>query len=106
VAGLADAVALIEQEAGMAPRVVATAAGSRALADRVPLDREADRTARSSQPLLILFGTAHGLDLSSLPGVDAVLEPIRGPGAYDHLSVRTAAAIVLDRLLGARPRRA
>ena len=33
---------------------------------------------------------------------DVVLEPIRGTGDYNHLSVRSAASIILDRLLGQR----
>jgi tRNA (guanine37-N1)-methyltransferase len=32
--------------------------------------------------------------------VDALLPPISGFGEYNHLSVRSAAAIVLDRVLG------
>jgi hypothetical protein len=31
---------------------------------------------------------------------DYILEPIYGPGEYNHLSVRSAVAIILDRLLG------
>jgi len=30
---------------------------------------------------------------------DLQLEPVTGPTAYNHLSVRTAAAIIIDRLL-------
>jgi hypothetical protein len=33
---------------------------------------------------------------------DGILPPIAGAGSYNHLSVRSAAAIVLDRLLGTR----
>jgi hypothetical protein len=32
-----------------------------------------------------------------------VLEPVQGPNPYNHLSVRAAAAIIMDRLLGRRP---
>jgi hypothetical protein len=32
---------------------------------------------------------------------DGMLPPITGSGSYNHLSVRSAAAIVLDRLLAA-----
>ncbi len=53
-------------------------------------------------PVLILFGTAWGLAPEVLDRVDALLPPICGPGAYNHLSVRSAASIVLDRLLGHR----
>ena len=35
-------------------------------------------------------------------GRDVVIEPIGTPSDYNHLSVRSAAAIVLDRLLGER----
>ncbi|MCF6291393.1 MAG: RNA methyltransferase [Desulfobacterales bacterium] len=54
----------------------------------------------SGASLLILFGTAWGLHPEVLDGVDASLPPVRGDNQYNHLSVRSAAAIVLDRLLG------
>lgn len=54
----------------------------------------------SGQPLLILFGTGWGLADEVLNQADAVLEPIKGAGNYNHLPVRSAVAIVLDRLLG------
>ena len=53
-------------------------------------------------PHLLLLGTSWGLADSVVERCRAVLEPIRGPGAYNHLSVRAAAAILLDRLLGTR----
>ena len=34
---------------------------------------------------------------------DLILDPVRGVGDYNHLPVRAAAAIMLDRLLGERP---
>ncbi len=51
-------------------------------------------------PYLILFGTAWGLGSEVLEQVDGSLPPIYGHSDYNHLSVRSAAAIVLDRLLG------
>ncbi|MEA2083175.1 MAG: RNA methyltransferase [Thermodesulfobacteriota bacterium] len=56
----------------------------------------------SGERFLILFGTAWGLTLEALNAVDGVLPPIKGQEEYNHLSVRSAAAIVLDRLLGNR----
>ena len=53
----------------------------------------------SAKGALILFGTGHGLAPSVIGSSDVVLEPIRGKGAFNHLSVRSAAAIILDRLL-------
>lgn len=55
-----------------------------------------------NQPTLILFGTGWGLADEVLNQVDAILEPIRGAGDYNHLPVRSAVAIVLDRLHYAR----
>ncbi len=53
--------------------------------------------------VLIVFGTGWGLAPEVLNAVDAVLEPIRPErGDYNHLSVRAACAIALDRLLGRR----
>ncbi|MEF3169392.1 MAG: RNA methyltransferase [Deltaproteobacteria bacterium] len=49
---------------------------------------------------LILFGTASGLSEEVMGEVDGILPPIRGVGEYNHLSVRAAAAITLDRLFG------
>jgi hypothetical protein len=51
---------------------------------------------------LILFGTAWGLAKEVIDAGDGILPPICGLGDYNHLSVRSAAAIVLDRLLGVR----
>jgi tRNA (guanine37-N1)-methyltransferase len=51
---------------------------------------------------LILFGTAWGLAQEAIEAADGILPPINGNGDYNHLSVRSAAAIVLDRLLGDR----
>ena len=53
-------------------------------------------------PHLLIFGTAWGLAESVISEADFVLEPIAGTTGYNHLSVRSAAAIILDRLLGPR----
>jgi len=61
-------------------------------------------------PFLILFGTGWGLTQEVKESSDYVLAPIRGEREageiggtrYNHLSVRSAVAIILDRLLGDR----
>lgn len=53
-------------------------------------------------PVLLLFGTAHGLAPELMDRADAVLPPIGKNDDYNHLSVRSAVAIILDRLLGDR----
>ena len=49
----------------------------------------------------LLFGTGWGLAQEVKDSSDYVLAPIEGKG-YNHLSVRSAVAIILDRLLGDR----
>lgn len=51
-------------------------------------------------PVLLLFGTAHGLAPQVMDMVDTVAEPLKGATGYNHLSVRSAASIIFDRLLG------
>jgi hypothetical protein len=46
------------------------------------------------------LGTGWGLTEECFSAADFILEPIAGNGSYNHLSVRSAAAIMLDRLLG------
>ncbi len=55
---------------------------------------------QSGKPYLLVFGTAWGLSEDFIAGADYVLEPIMGNTGYNHLSVRSAAAIILDRLMG------
>ncbi|MFW6388662.1 MAG: tRNA (guanosine(37)-N1)-methyltransferase TrmD [Desulfohalobiaceae bacterium] len=52
------------------------------------------------RPVLLLLGTGHGLALEVLEACDALLPPIRFLEAYNHLSVRSAASIIVDRVLG------
>jgi hypothetical protein len=54
--------------------------------------------AEDQRPYLVLLGTGWGLTTEALAQADLILEPIRGVSPYNHLSVRTAAAVILDRL--------
>jgi tRNA (guanine37-N1)-methyltransferase len=49
---------------------------------------------------LLLFGTGWGLAPDVMADVDAFLPPVGGGKLYNHLSVRSACSIILDRLLG------
>jgi hypothetical protein len=50
---------------------------------------------------LLVFGTGWGIVREEVEGSDYILRPIYGPGEYNHLSVRSAVAVILDRLRGA-----
>jgi hypothetical protein len=60
------------------------------------------RLAAPGKPVVLLFGTAWGLADTILASADLALAPIRAaaPTGYNHLSVRAACAITLDRLRG------
>lgn len=57
-------------------------------------------SAEDAPPVLLLFGTAWGLAEEVFDMADYILEPICGKSLYNHLSVRCAAAIIIDRLFG------
>lgn len=58
---------------------------------------------RDKKPFLILFGTGWGLLAETIQSADYRLAPIRGIGPYNHLSVRSAVSIFLDRIQGSWP---
>jgi hypothetical protein len=50
-------------------------------------------------PYLLVFGTGYGVENQCIRDYgDVVLEPIQGIAGYNHLSVRSAVAIIVDRL--------
>lgn len=53
----------------------------------------------TTKPYLIIFGTGWGLTKEIIKKSDYLLEPITGNTDYNHLSVRSAASIIMDRLL-------
>lgn len=82
---------------GERPLVVATSARRQENAIGVgALAREQ----RKNRPLLLLLGTSWGLAPEIVRHSDHTLEPLMEGSPYNHLSVRAAAAIILDRLWG------
>ena len=56
--------------------------------------------AEADEPYLLVFGTGWGLTDELLAEADWVLRPVYGVDDYNHLSVRSAVSIILDRLFG------
>lgn len=96
-ASLAEVVAGIKLDCGQKPELLVTSAS---LAGATLSYTEARERIHRGKPLLILFGTGWGLSNEVLDMADHRLAPIQGISDYNHLSVRSAAAIILDRLLG------
>ncbi len=88
----------IEKTEGSRPKVIATDA--RIKKDNMMGYKQLRKEIlKKEQPFLILFGTGWGLDDEVIDSADYTLKPIKGFDSYNHLSVRSAASIVLDRLL-------
>jgi hypothetical protein len=87
----------IEQREGQRPLTVVTSAR---IAQSDLSHRDLRHLAQAGRPLLVMFGTAWGLAPELIAAADYRLAPIKGRGLYNHLAVRSAAAIILDRILG------
>ncbi len=97
-------IAELTAEHGEAPIVVATSAKADsfpAIPRRSPPELLAEMSIVSA-PLLILLGTGWGLADHLIPSVSRMLTPIEGGADWNHLSVRSAGAILLDRLFEKR----
>lgn len=55
---------------------------------------------KDGKSYILVFGTAWGLSENFIAEADYLLEPVMGGSRYNHLSVRCAAAIIMDRLVG------
>jgi len=95
---LEQAMRVIAQREGETPLTIATDASRRD--DRCISYSHARCLLRDERTIMLVFGTAWGLDQTVLKEADYVLDPISGATGYNHLSVRSAAAIILDRLAG------
>jgi hypothetical protein len=99
VPDLAAAVAALTATHGRAPLVCATAARE---TGGTSVGFRAFAATSRERPALLVLGTGWGLTDELLAGCDVRLPPIRGVSDYNHLSVRSACAIILDRLYGDR----
>lgn len=57
---------------------------------------------KEQESIVLLFGTAHGLAPEVMEMTNYSLPPVGADTGYNHLSVRSAVSIILDRLLGIR----
>lgn len=89
----------MERELGKRPYWVATSAKPYPHGIKCAQLRE---KLKSDDPVVLIFGTGHGLHPQVIEEADAILEPINGPTPWNHLSVRSAVSIYLDRLLAER----
>ena len=92
----ADVVDQITASEGVHPITIATCAR------RYPASisyKKCRSMLKNGKPYVLVLGTAWGLSEDFILAADYVLEPIVGKTDYNHLSVRSAAAIIFDRLM-------
>ncbi len=94
-ATLEEALQAVARQEGRLPRTVATCARPQAAA--ISFER-LRREIQNDYPYMLMVGTAWGLAPEIIEGADHVLAPIGDHATYNHLSVRCAAAIIMDRL--------
>ena len=95
---LPGALAAIREEWGRPPKIVATSA--RTAEPNLGYRELRELVNNRDEPYLLLFGTGWGLVEETMDTADYRLQAVQGPGRYNHLSVRSAVSIILDRILG------
>lgn len=94
---LDEVISSLTDRYGLPPLIVTTSA---VVHDNTVEYSEVRTKIKQGHPVLLLFGTAHGLAPEIMQLSDVTLPPIKGGTEYNHLSVRSAASIIIDRLLG------
>lgn len=89
-----EAITKVRERAGQDPYVIATSAKN---SNRMVFKQV--RQVLDHRPVLLLFGTGFGLSSAVMQQADAVLRPIRYLDSYNHLSVRSAVSVIIDRIL-------
>jgi hypothetical protein len=91
---------LMEGFKGQGPVLIGTS--SRRRATSIGYGELSSQMHNDSRQYLLLFGTGWGLPPEIVNSCEKTLLPITGPGEYNHLSLRVAIGIILDRLFGNR----
>lgn len=100
---LAEVKAAIEAEEGSAPVLVTTSARRSEKGNTIDFYSQG-LVWKKNRPVLLVFGTAQGLSSRLVAEADYLLIPIQGFVDFNHLSVRSAVTVVLDRWMGYSPR--
>jgi len=96
---LDEVISQIEQFEGKKPVLVATSAREVKHSNIISCYDQA-KVWPLNKPVLFLFGTGKGLSPAVIERCDFMLLPAHGFSDFNHLSVRSAAAVILDRWLG------
>jgi hypothetical protein len=98
VNNLEEVISVIKNETGLNPVTIATDA--KIGPQSISYKQIKNEIFNSEQVFLILFGTGWGIEKSLIESCTYLLAPVQGDASYNHLSVRSAVSIIIDRLLG------
>ena len=99
-ANLEEVLSEVARLSGKEIRLVVTGAG---LADNVVTCKTLKSMMMQEEAAyVIVFGTGSGLSKEIMDRANYRLSAVKGPTGYNHLSVRSAVSIILDRLWGDR----
>lgn len=96
---LQDVIEIIEKKEGVKPIVIGTSAKTSEQFSIIGYNQQ-ELIWTFERPVLVLFGTGHGMSEKLLKQCDYILQPLSGFSDFNHLSVRSAAAIIFDKWLG------
>lgn len=96
---LAAVIEAVEAQEGKKPLLIATSARPSAASQGITF-HDQGKIWSQKRPVIFLFGTGKGLSQDVLGRCDYILVPLEGLTTYNHLSVRSAVAIILDKWLG------
>ncbi|BAL80734.1 RNA methyltransferase [Caldisericum exile] len=93
---LFDVIKEIEEKEGVRPFIIGTSAKER---NNIVTYEFVAKELKNNRPILICFGTGWGIPEEFEKNFDGFLPPIIGITDFNHLSVRSATSIILDRII-------
>ncbi len=86
----------IEKRNNCKPKLIVT--GANLQGDLLTSGKLREFLSNNGLPYLLIFGTGYGIAPEVVSKADYCLEPIQGKSGYNHLAVRSAVAVILDRI--------
>lgn len=99
VSHLDEVIAAIKEVEGKEPLLIGTSARLNDGKNHITYFDQQE-VFKHDRPVLFLFGTGNGMSDQLLERCDYMLPPLQGLSSFNHLSVRSAAAIIFDKWLG------
>ncbi|MGB9855642.1 MAG: RNA methyltransferase [Caldisericum exile] len=93
---LFDVIKEIERKEGEKPLIIGTSAKER---EKLVTYEFVSRELKNNHPVLVCFGTGWGIPEEFERNFDGFFPPIVGITDFNHLSVRSATSIILDRII-------